>query len=218
MNFENAKKGIGQIFTAEILQIITIVLLVITAIAGVLALGALDAESEGVFLGSGIVTLVAGLGGTVISIIAFILNLLGVNNASKDEESFKSAMMWIIIGIIAALVGGFVTTVPVLPDVLKILVNVTELLVMYYVLMGCKNLALKIRNTEVAESADKIWKLIMVTYIITIIVMIIGLIISLVSAGVAGVIIAVLSIVASVIEVIAYIMYLMMLSKAKNMF
>ena len=95
MRFPNAHEGVKKIFTAEILMIIVTIGTVI--VSGISMSGD---RSEGAIGAAAIILVAAG----VISIIAFIMNLLGIIQARKDEAKFTYALYAVIGGIIASLV------------------------------------------------------------------------------------------------------------------
>ena len=85
----NASQGVKKLFTSEILNIIAGFLLFIGAIgAAIAAAGAMSAANQdsltdgqaAALLGGGAITAVFMFGGLVISIIAYIMMIVGLNN------------------------------------------------------------------------------------------------------------------------------------------
>ena len=95
MRFPNAHEGVKKIFTAEVLMlIVTLGTLIVNGLA------MSQNRSDGLIAAAAIVLVVAG----IISIIAFIMNLLGIIQARKDESKFTYALYAVIGGIVASLV------------------------------------------------------------------------------------------------------------------
>ena len=216
MRFPNAFKGVSKIYSAEILMliggIITVIALILFAVTGA-------TES----LGPGVVGLVLLLVAAVLSIIALIRSIGGINSASLDEPTFKSAMLWLIIGIVASVLeGALQSSSESLSSLISILGEFASVMSTVYVIKGVIALADKMGNAEVASLGHKTLKLITTVYLIAIVISVVSLVLRLVSGGeaaseTADVIAAVLAIVAGVVDIIGYILYLKMLAKGKAM-
>ena len=101
MRFPNAAKGVKKLFVAEILGLIgvisTLVSIVYFIISGVS--GAAQ-ENEGVLVGGALTFIILTVINLGVSLTAFILRIVGVVQARKDEESFSTALAFIIINAI----------------------------------------------------------------------------------------------------------------------
>ncbi len=223
MNFENAKKGIGQIFTAEILALLAAIFMVIGTIISVvgtatlLAGGLEGAEAAmGAGLAGGIVGIIMSVVGAIFSLIGFILYIVGVGNAAKDEDNFKKAMLFLVLALVCSLISGFTTTVAggVLSIILRVLGQLFELISTILVINGITTLANKVGNSKVESKGQFTLKLIAIIIILSIVFSLIALI----PAVAAGVIAGILSIIASILSIIRYFVYLSLLANAKNMF
>ena len=93
MTFPNANAGVKKVYNAQVLSIIGMILSVIAGILG--AIG--EANDSGAVVGAALVVIIAA----AIMIIAEIMNIVGVNRASKDEEAFKKALIALVVGIVA---------------------------------------------------------------------------------------------------------------------
>ena len=214
MSFPNAYQGVKKIFTAEIMALISTIVMIISAIVALVGIAASDAGA-----GDGAMAVAVGgaafiLIGAVLSLISFILNIVGVNKASKDEAAFKSAFYVIIVGIIASVVMGLGNSGGILDEIGQTVSNICNFLVTWYVCTGIANLAEKLSNPALKEKAEKTRKLTMIVWVLNIIVSIIGVIFGASSAG--QMIGAVLGLVSLILALVAYIMYLGLLSKAKK--
>ena len=242
MRLDNAYRGISKIYTAEILSLIAAVLVIaglIVAIGGSAAVLAsanitdlTNAENvaasletaevnTGALVTAGAGTIVLMIGG-VIEIIAFILNIVGISAASKDERIFHSAMIWVVAGIVSAVVQGIFSNNQVVKDILNTVNTVCEVLTTYYVICGVISLANRVGRSDVAAAGAKVIRLTVIIYAISAVFSVVSLIIGLVTSGstaynVISAGAGVTAIVAAVLSIISYIVYLGMLSKAKKM-
>ena len=105
MRYPNAAKGIKKIYLAEILGILALVLAIVlgimvagshvdTSISGEEAAQALQAANVGTPF------VILGIAMMLIMLASYVLNLIGVVNASKDDEGFKRAL-WALLASIA---------------------------------------------------------------------------------------------------------------------
>lgn len=99
MRFPNAAAGVKKIFTAEILALIGAIATVIGTISALIAVAAAANNSTGGTAVAGGASVIFLLGAGVLGIIAFIMNIIGINSAAKDEASFKTALICVIVGI-----------------------------------------------------------------------------------------------------------------------
>ena len=214
MKFENAHEGVKKIYTAELLAILASVCVVAVAISGVVALAAGGVQSAvaagGAIIGAGIFGIAAG----VLAIISFILSLVGINRASRDEDAFKKALYAAVAGIVISVIGTFTKDGSLLNGLFSTLNGVCNLLVTFMVCQGVVNLAEKLENAAVSEKGRSVQKLLLTVWIIVIVV---RLIVAVMGGAAAGIFAGILSIVAGVIAIAAYFLYLGLLGRAKKM-
>ena len=179
MEHANARNGIGKVFTAQVLQIITVVCTLIAGICAAVVIAAAAGASAtgdvstGAVVGGGVSAILAGLFGLaagVLGLIAFILQLVGLNNAGKDNDQLKSAFTLSIIAIIIAFVGGILgsllgsgsTWIKSIVDIIGLVIG---LVITYKILMGCAEL-----NSALQDKANSTWKMYMCVIILDIVV------------------------------------------------
>ncbi len=238
MSYENAKKGIGQIFTAEILQLLSAIFAIIGTIITITGIAAIiggAATGTDVAMGGGLAGSIVGIIMTVIgaifALIGFILYIVGVGTAGKDEENFKKAFMFLILGLICSIIGAFTGAVPVLAGILKIASAVFSLASAIFVINGIIVLAGKVGNAKVEKKGQTTLKLVIVILVLSIVAHVIAMITALVfgsanditAAMVNGAtatifISSIMELVATVLSIIQYFVYLSLLANAKNMF
>lgn len=101
MTFPNALKGVRNMHRAAVLTIVSSVLLAASAAAVALFLAFkqdVDTNVGGGVLA--IVAMLAGLGSIVVLVVATIIEIVGYEQAGKDERLFKLAVFCSIVGFI----------------------------------------------------------------------------------------------------------------------
>ena len=221
MSYENAKKGIGQIFTAEILALLSAIFIIIGTIISVIGTATLIAggidgaeAAMGAGVAGGVVGIIVSFVGAIFSLIGFILYIVGVGNAAKDEDNFKKAMLFLVLALVCSIVSAFTTAIPVLAIILKVLGSLFELISTIMVIGGICTLANKLGKSEVEQKGQFVLKLIVVIILLSIVFNLIGLIPTIATGVIAGI----LSIIAAVLSIVRYFAYLALLAQAKNMF
>ena len=222
MQYENAQKGIKQIFNAEVLQILATIIAIVgavVALVGGMSMIATEEITAGGLLSAGIGGLIAIVGG-IFAIIGIIMNIVGVANAAKDRDDFKRALLWLLISLAASAVSVFTTsTSDLLSDIFSLVSNLGALFSTLFVIQGVILLAKELGKPEVAEKGERCLKLIVATYVIILIVRVIDIVLNFAGAVAAETVIeGTLSLAALIINIIAYFIYMSMLSKAKKMF
>ncbi|MBQ3285662.1 MAG: hypothetical protein IJH40_08485 [Ruminococcus sp.] len=225
MRFPDAAKGVKRIFSAEILNLLAKIFLTVAAvIIAVSMLGAAgtagdagiaNSEDAMAVMGGGI--LIAGifaLAWLVLALIGFIMNIVGIVNASHDEVSFKSALLFLIIGIFSAGLAGIFYNNPTLSSLLYSLYSLLTLFVYIFVIVGIVKMADQMNRGDVSARGSNVLKLVIV---INILALIASLIASIMGGVTASVVASVLFVVALVLNIVQYFMYLSFLSKAKKM-
>lgn len=214
MKFQNAATGVKRIFTAEILKLIAAIVTVVGIVMTIVTVAAANANSQGGTIAAGVGTVLLIAAASVLALIGGIMALVGIINASKDEGAFKTALILIIISLIAAVVAGIFYQNATVQSICQIVQNLMSIFVTVFVIRGITNLAVKIGNDEVAKQGKSLLTIIVVFYALSLIANILVLVFGGMFASVLG---GVLAVVALVLNIIAYIVYLSLLSKGKNM-
>ena len=207
MKFQNAATGVKRIFTAEILKLIAAIVTVVGIVMTIVTVAAANANSQGGTIAAGVGTVLLIAAASILALIGGIMALVGIINASKDEGAFKTALILIIISLIAAVVGGIFYQNATVQSICQIVQNLMSI-------KGITNLAVKIGNDEVAQQGKSLLTIIVVFYALSLIANILVLVFGGMFASVLG---GVLAVVALVLNIIAYIVYLSLLNKGKNM-
>jgi hypothetical protein len=213
MKFPNAAKGVKKIFTAEILSLIAALLSIVGIAMMIITRAAEESHAENATVVAGLGTIALLAAAAIIILIAGIMSLVGIINASKDDGAFKAALIAILIGVCAAIVSGIFSQNSTVQSICQIVQNLMNIFSTVFVIQGISNLAVKVGNTQVASQAKTILAIIVVIYVLSLIASILVVVFGGQFASVTAGIIAV---VALVLDVIAYIVYLSLLSKAKK--
>ena len=217
MSFPNAAKGIKRIYTAEILKLIGYICLILAAIVGVVALAAPGDEAYGaaetLSLGGFIGAIVLVVAFAILMITAFIMNLIGYINARNDNENFKTALVFLIVGIVFTGISVFVINNG-LSSILYSLSTLSETLSTIFVIAGVMQIARQLGREDISKKGTTVLKLIITTEVISFILSFIS---TFLRGGTTEIVSTVLLLASLLVTFIKYIMYLSFLSKSKKM-
>jgi hypothetical protein len=212
MRYPNAYKGVSQIYKAELIAILAVICTGIGAILAIFGVGVADVGSEAVGKGFAITGGLFVMATAVLMIVSYILNIIGVGNAAKDESGFRSAMIAIIIGIVASIVAGIFSNKEVVCLLAQLVSKICDIMVFWFCIGGIRNLADKMNDRNIANKADSFTKLIIGIYVAGIVLAIIG---SFVKAG--GFLDGFIDVAGAVCSIVAYLSYLSLLKGARDM-
>ena len=211
MRFPNAYKGIKKIFTAEILGLIGSIGLIATA---VLAMLALEERSDALLIATGACAVFAG----VFMLISYILNIVGLSQASHDDDSFRSAFYISIFGIVFSVLSAFLGNVfrdnVFVTRSLNIIPDLINLFIMVMVIVGIRTLSRRMGDPVMEGKGENIIRLLFVMGIVILAARFILIIFTTTFAGALAVSMVCF---AGILSVITYILYLIYLAKAKKM-
>ena len=230
MKFPNAAKGIKKMFTAEILHLIGVILMIIAASFAVVGLSTAAIDVNNLPSTQNLSELFAGANGTaaanliligiglvgiafILYFIGFILNLVGYINARHDGNEFLTALVFLLISIVFSAVYGF-TIYNGIGGVMYSLATLCQTIATIFVIAGVVKLADRLNRGDVSSMGSNILKLLIT---IEVIAFVVSLITTFMGGAVASVTAAILLLVAFILSFIKYIMYLIFLAKAKQM-
>ena len=185
MQYPEACAGVKKIYTAEILSLVATVLTV---------------------------TVVLSPAAAVLFIISFVLKIVGINRAARDEEAFKNALIAVIVGIVASAIVALSKNDSFMHGLGSTLNNICNFLVSYLVCKGIVNLANRLGDEEIAARGQKVMKLLTTVWAIVIVIELISVILR--GSTVLSVI---LTIASGICAIVAYVLYLKLLSRARPM-
>ncbi len=203
MQYSNARKGIGLIFSAAILELIA------SIFSGlVLVLAKYDGLSV-LFL------IVFSLVALVMVIVAAIQYIRGIAIASRDEYNFKQAILFVVFEIIFVVISAILTSLKITEiPFADFISSAFECLVVIFICYGISSIFRSLGKDELAKKGIS-------TATIYVIAFLLGKCIQmLVSTGAFSPIDIAVDIIAIVVflvlDIVAYIKFLVYLGKARN--
>lgn len=216
MNYENVRKGVSKIFTGEIIGLFATVALMVTAVLSVLALAVNESgkSANTLFVTVGILAIVS----IVLMLVAYIINLVGVGQAAKDEASFRSAFYIAIFGIVFSVLSGFLGNASegnfFAQGLISMIPELINLIMMVCIVSGILNIFATLHNSEMVGKGETILRIVFTIAMISIVVRAFsGLIQSYVGTYIVMAVLAF----SGILSVINYFLYLSYLSKVKKM-
>ena len=209
MKFEHAYKGIGKIITAEWFSILATITGAIALLFGVTAWAADHENIKEIFDytigGFTIVTLITLL----FLALSFIINIIGLAIAGKDDSEFIKALVEILIAVAATAVSAyFGEKNPLIKNICDVIASLVNTVVMMHVVNGIANLADKLFNTKMINRGKAVTIIIMVTFFVSLIGELVVKYIFKDPKMNINVILSVASIVMHIVQYFAYMIYL----------
>jgi len=211
MTLPNAHKGVQKLFIAEILQLIGVALALVGvasygAILGAYEIGGTQAAySMG---GAAIGGTASMVGAVLLPIIALILSLVGLRQASKDEPDYMNKAFWCAIwALILAVVAGCLQAAGWRggSSFFSFVGQILIICMTVFSIMGVSEVTQNISRQDVADMGPKV-----ITF--TVAALVIALIASLFGQFVAGI----GAIISLALMLLAYVIYLVFLGKATS--
>lgn len=216
MTFPNALTGVKKLYTAQILALIAVIALLLVSLLGLGVKETVNVEeidAATAVTGGGILLLALAAG--IISIIALIMNIVGLKHAKLDEGAFRTALILTIVGLAVSVVSTAVeSSNAVVSSFISIAANVLSLAASIFVIKGIVNLAAQLDREDMVEKGNSLLKIIVCLNVVSIAASIVSSSMTVQTESNASLIIA---IVASVVSIVSCIVFLSYLSKAKKM-
>ena len=214
MRFPNAFSGVKKIWLAELLMLLAAVMGIVLL---VVVIGNTAVVDNTVIINEAAIetpTAILGLGATLIALIAFILNLVGLIKARKDDDGFSIALIVTMLGIIASVISSIWSNNQGLTRWMDTIISICNLFASYYVLTGIANLADRMPDPETKAVALKSRLLVEGSFCAT---AVFKLIINIFNIQSGSTIHTIMAVVAMLLELLAYILYLRALAKGRKM-
>lgn len=228
MTYPNAYAGVKRILSARILYLIAAILLIGGAVFFMVSNKMITSEGVNTAVldelmndPSKAVEVVGPVSipvllGLALFVVAFIMELVGLGKAGKDEGAFRTGLWVAIIGLVACIVLGVVNSTEntILTAVSNIVAQLIGIIVAFCIVKGIMNLAVKLNKADMLPTG----KVINVFLAIWLIVAIITIVLPLVVPGEQMEQIAqYISLVGDLAGIIAFFMILAYLGRAKKM-
>lgn len=218
--FKNAYEGIKKIFTAEIIMLIASIVTFVGAIATITAdpnavKDALNNPNEASITAGVAILGIVALAFGICALVAFILNLVGLVQAKKDEANFNTALLLTIAGIVVSILSGIFSKNESVTSFLNTAVELAYLLATMFIVYGIISLAKQLKNTPVETKGNRLLKLIVIVYGVGIAAKLLSSIFT--AAKLDPIIIGIVGIISALLTVVSHLIYISLLSDAKKM-
>ncbi len=214
MKFPNAAKGIKKLFTAEVLYLISVILI---GLGTIFALVSQSSEGLAVVILSSVAV------GGIIAIVALVLQIVGVIQASKDEASFKGVIYVTLFGIAVSVVASLLSALfrdnAILPSISNLVSSIVSVISTVLIILGICNLMNQIGKQDLVVKGGKILRIVVWLAILSLIMRFINIFLPSNfddAKPLAKVIVLCLCILAVILEIAEYVLYISLLSKASK--
>ena len=206
---DNAREGVKKLFQAQVIELIVaaiaFILLIIVKIPGI---------PEAVVAAAGVISLVT----IVASLIAFVLQLLGLRIGGEESKLLNLGFWVVVISLVITLADAIMqlARAPKLAtDICEIAVGLCQVLVSYFILAGVAEICLKFGEEKLAKKGKLLAYIGLALYALGVILSAVSYFVS--TADEVGLaIIAILAIVGSLVELICYVLGFIFLGVANS--
>ena len=171
MRFPNACKGLKKIFFAELISLIALVPYAVSLVLIQFLPEEINKNNAEMLPAEVVVTILSILS-LVMMTVAYVLNVIGYVTASKDNESFKKAMLLTIAGMVLTVVSGIMENTngnPILTNTFDSMENILDLLITLMTISGIVTLSVTYGNLRMVESGKALFKFLFAIYLPTLI-------------------------------------------------
>lgn len=171
MRFPNACKGLKKIFFAELISLIALVPYAVSLVLVQFLPEEINKNNAEILPAEVAVTILSILS-LVMMTVAYVLNVIGYVTASKDNESFKKAMLLTIAGMVLTVVSGIMENAngnPILTNTFDSMENILDLLITLMTISGIVTLSVTYGDLRMVESGKALFKFLFAIYLPTLI-------------------------------------------------
>ena len=214
MRYPHAHSGVKKLFICELIAIIASTLAVVGSI-----LAAIGLKKDALLLTGGSLLLASGIA----LVVVFILQLVGLHQAGKDETQIKYAfyltILGIVLGVVSAILGSLTKSkgIEIAQAFVEAAETVATLLASYYVLAGIASLANKLGDKAMAKRGKALANWVIIFFLVSTVFDLFGVILKTYPAEWLTVVAVILAIVAEIAKLIVYIITFLYYAKAVKM-
>ncbi len=171
MRFPNACKGLKKIFFAELISLIALVPYAVSLVLVQFLPEEINKNNAEMLPAEVVVTILSILS-LVMMTVAYVLNVIGYVTASKDNESFKKAMLLTVAGMVLTVVSGIMENAngnPILTNTFDSMENILDLLITLMTISGIVTLSVTYGDLRMVESGKALFKFLFAIYLPTLI-------------------------------------------------
>lgn len=219
MKYPYAYLGVRKIFSSRILALIGGVALFIGTCLAIALTASLKGATESELASGGVlavVSLAIILASSVLMIIAFIFNIIGLSKASNDEPSFRIALFAVLMNILVLGFGSMFSSMQnqFMASLMNAGSTVLDLAAFVFTIQGIRRIAVQLDDESMDSKGNTLFKVLLAVFTLEFIA---NLIVAIFGGHTASVIAAVIATVAAVLTIIEYILFLVYLGQAKKM-
>lgn len=208
MKYPNAANGINKIFMSEVIALAASVIVLVCSVIGVLCFENPDLE---ILVGILVIIVLFALG---FFVLAYILQIVGIMRASKDEPAFKVSVIAIIAAMILTVLEGVFYGNHFASFFVEIAGDVAQFFLVHYIIHGIMHIADHLERPDMIKKGKFIFRVIYIAIAFEIIVRIFEIIFG---KEVGEQLSMPFGIVAEILKVAEYVMFLTYVGKANKM-
>ena len=208
MKYPNAANGINKIFMSEVIALAASVIVLVCSVIGVLCFENPDLE---ILVGILVIIVLFALG---FFVLAYILQIVGIMRASKDEPAFKVSVIAIIAAMILTVLEGVFYGNHFASFFVEIAGDVAQFFLVHYIIHGIMHIADHLERPDMIKKGKIIFRVIYIAIAFEIIVRIFEIIFG---KEVGEQLSMPFGIVAEILKVAEYVMFLTYVGKANKM-
>lgn len=161
--------------------------------------------------------------GGIIAIVALMMQIVGVIQASKDEASFKGVIYVTLFGIAVSVVASLLSALfrdnAILPSISNLVSSIVSVISTVLIILGICNLMNQIGKQDLVVKGGKVLRIVVWLAILSLIMRFINIFLPRNfddAKPLAKVIVLCLCVLAVILEIAEYVLYISLLSKASK--
>ena len=154
MKYPNASDGVKKIYMSEILALTASVIVVICSVIGMLCFDDPDLENLVIIMG---VIIICALG---LFVAGYLLQIVGIVRASKDEPAFKVSVIAIVAALITTILEAVFYGNYVGSFIVEIAGDVAKFFLVHYIIHGIMHIAEHLERPDMIKKGNFIFRII----------------------------------------------------------
>ena len=148
-----------------------------------------------------------------LTMISYIIYLIGLRQAGKEEPYFKTAFKVSMAALLCSVAGGVLSVLKIetARSIAELAVELLQILIIVYVIYGIVSLAGKLEDRKLEQRGKRLLMLVTVLLFISILIPLMG---DISSEKAGALVVGAIGIVAAIAVLIAYVIYLLLLARA----
>lgn len=208
MKYPNASDGVNKIYMSEILALAASVIVVICSVIAMLGFDDPDLENLVIIMG---VIIICALG---LFVAGYILQIVGIVRASKDEPAFKVSVIAIVAALITTILEAVFYGNHVGSFIVEIAGDVSKFFLVHYIIHGIMHIAEHLERPDMIKKGNFIFRIIYIAIGFEVIVRIFELIFG---KEVGEQLSMPFGVAANILQVAEYFMFLIYVGRANKM-